>query len=122
MAHRARRPSSRSAAVHRDRPDPRPRMVGTPTSGSPRSTCRASTAPRSSTPFTPADRPWSRSTQRFASDRVALPVVVRCDSRRAGAHRCLTCLDGEAGGPQEDGALLGRGTGWMSPYQGEGYF
>src|SRR5215212_12173959 len=31
---------------------------------------------------------------------------LRCDSRRAGAHRCLTCLDGEAGGPQENGALL----------------
>ena len=51
-----------------------------------------------------------------------LLVVVRCDSRRAGAHRCLTCLDGEAGGPQEDGALLAHGTGWMSPYQGDRYF
>jgi hypothetical protein len=50
------------------------------------------------------------------------PVIVRCDSRRAGAHRSLTCLDGEAGGPQEDGALLAHGTGWMSPYQGDRYF
>jgi hypothetical protein len=37
---------------------------------------------------------------------VALPLIVRCDSRRAGAHRRLTCLDGEAGGPQEDGGSL----------------
>jgi len=49
-------------------------------------------------------------------------VVVRCDSRRAGADRCLTRLDGEAGGPQEDGALLVHGTGWLSPYQGDRYF
>jgi hypothetical protein len=39
-----------------------------------------------------------------------------------GAHRYLTCLDGEAGGPQEGGALLAHGTGWMSPYQGDRYF
>jgi hypothetical protein len=39
-----------------------------------------------------------------------------------GRHGCLTCLDGEAGGPQEDGALLAHGTGWMSPYQGDRYF
>jgi hypothetical protein len=55
------------------------------------------------------------------ADRRTTPPV-RCDSRRAGAHRCLTCLDGEAGGPQEDGALFAHGTGWMSPYQGDRYF
>ena len=36
--------------------------------------------------------------------------------------RFPACLDGEAGGPQEDGALLAHGTGWMSPYQGDRYF
>src|SRR4051812_18882334 len=50
-----------------------------------------------------------------------LALLVRCDSRRAGAHRCLTWLDGEAGGPREDGAVA-HGTGWMSPYQGDAYF
>jgi hypothetical protein len=49
-------------------------------------------------------------------------VIVQSGSRRGGADRCLTCLDGEASGPQEDGALLAHGTGWMSPYQGDGYF
>jgi hypothetical protein len=42
--------------------------------------------------------------------------------RRAGADRCLTCLDGEARDPQEDVALLAHGTGWMSPYQRDRYF
>jgi hypothetical protein len=51
-----------------------------------------------------------------------LPDRVRCDSRRAGADRCLTCLDGEARDPQEDVALLAHGTGWMSPYQRDRYF
>src|SRR3954452_3168113 len=41
---------------------------------------------------------------------------------RPRAHRCLPCLDGEAGGPQEDGALLAHGTGSTSPYQGDRYF
>jgi hypothetical protein len=59
---------------------------------------------------------------RWGARRYALGVFVQSGSRRAGAHRCLTCLDGEAGGPQEDGALLPHGTGWMSPYQGNGYF
>lgn len=40
----------------------------------------------------------------------------------AGRPPLLTCLDGEVGGPQEDGALLAHGTGWMGPYQDDGYF
>jgi hypothetical protein len=69
-----------------------------------------------------ADLPQRDSDAEALAAAAALSTFVRCDSRRAGAHRCLTCLDGEAGGPQEDGALLAHGTGWMSPYQGDRYF
>src|SRR4051794_36699414 len=59
--------------------------------------------------------------QRIALDRIRVSDNVRdCDSRRAGADRCLTRLDGEAGGPHEDGALLVHGTDWMSPYPATG--
>jgi hypothetical protein len=59
---------------------------------------------------------------RKATTTGGLPLLVRCDSLRAGAHRRLTCLDREAGGPQEEGSLLAHGVGWMSPYQGDRYF
>jgi hypothetical protein len=59
---------------------------------------------------------------RVAALSIVLSLIVRCDSRRAGADRCLTCLDGEARDPREDVALLAHGTGWMSPYQRDRYF
>jgi hypothetical protein len=59
---------------------------------------------------------------RTAALSIALSLIVRCDSRRASADRCLTCLDGEARDPQQDVALPAHGTGWMSPYQRDRYF
>jgi len=70
---------------------------GTPTSGSLRSPCRASTAPRSSTPFKPAapDGPGRRNVTRLTAKRraagrrpkqqslgsaPALPLLRRCES------------------------------------------
>jgi hypothetical protein len=58
----------------------------------------------------------------MAALSIALSLIVRCDSRRARADRCLTCLDGEARDPEEDVALLAHGTGWMSPYKRDRYF
>src|SRR3954471_23931852 len=51
-----------------------------------RSTCRASTAPRSSTPSTLAAHPSCRSTAHCVPERPSLPVVVHCASgeRRLG--------------------------------------
>ena len=62
------RPRRRDGA--RGRPgDRHQRQLGAPTSASPRSTSRASTAPRSSTPSTPAGRQWCQSTAPCGSDR-----------------------------------------------------
>ena len=58
----------------------------------------------------------------MAALSIALSLIDRCDSRRAGADRCLICLDGEARDPQEDVALLAYGTDWMSPYRRDRYF
>jgi hypothetical protein len=60
--------------------------------------------------------------RRRTAGEPTLLAFVRCDSRGWAPTGCLTRLDGEAGGPQEDGALLAHGTGWFSPYQGDRYF
>jgi hypothetical protein len=85
---------------------------GIRTSGSPRSTCRASTAPRSSTPSTAAAPGWSRSTRRFACNGEA----PRCSSssvatvRDGGPARLLPVRDSEAPpGSTPLGAAADRG-------------
>jgi hypothetical protein len=62
---------------------------GTPTSGSPRSTCRASTAPRSSTPSAHAERPWFPPTPRSGPNRPEPDCRSSSDATVRPARRSL---------------------------------
>jgi hypothetical protein len=63
-----------------------------------------------------------RSAGGASSPAQRLPVLVQAAVAGRAPTAASPCLDGEAGGPQEDGALLAHGTGWMIPYQDDGWF
>ena len=55
----------------------------------------------------------------MAALSIVLSLIARYDSSLTDARRCLTCRDGEACAPQDDGVLVAHGAGSMSPYKGD---
>jgi hypothetical protein len=69
------------------------RQLGTPTSASPPSTCKASTTPKSSTPCTPAVPRWFPCTSRSASEGDRQPTDLSCPRLPVLVHSDRLTLD-----------------------------